>query len=123
MGGHPVARRMFALLAVVALAGVLTGCGTSKSTEDAKVTACVADPGGEKPTAAGTVLNSSSETSTFVLRIAFYDSSDNRVSDAVVNVGDVEPAAVGEWQTTGVASAKGPLTCKVTSLNRTSVLD
>lgn len=118
-----MARRIFTLFAVVAVAGVLAGCGTSKNTEDAKVTACVADPGGEKPTASGTVLNSSSETSTFVLRIGFYDTSDNRVSDAVVNVGDVEPGQEGQWQTTGVASAKGPLTCEVMSLNRTSVLD
>ncbi len=116
-------RRVFALLAVVAMAAVLAGCGTSKSTADATVTACVADPGGAQPTATGTVLNSSSEKSTFVLRIGFYDSSDNRVSDAVVNVGGVEPNQTGQWQTTGLASAKGPLTCKVTSLNRTSVLD
>jgi hypothetical protein len=118
-----VARRLLAVLALAAVAAALSGCGTSKSTNDATVTACTADPGGGQPTAQGTVRNSSSETSTFVLRIGFYDSSDNRVSDAVVNVGDVEPNQTGQWQTTGVASAKGPLTCKVTSLNRTSLVN
>ena len=118
-----MARRVAGVLVVVAVAGLLAGCGTSKSTEDAKVTACVADPGGGQPTAAGTVLNSSSETSTFVLRIGFYDPSGNRISESAVNIGDVEPGQVGEWQTTGVASAKGPLECEVMSLNRTSTLD
>jgi hypothetical protein len=121
-GRHVVARRVPGFLAVVAVAALVAGgCGTSKSTGDAAVTACTADSGGGQPTAQGTVRNTSSKTSTFVLRIGFYDSSDNRVSDAVVNVGDVEPAATGQWQTTGAASAKGPLTCKVLSLNRTSI--
>ncbi|MEA2704546.1 MAG: hypothetical protein QOJ69_63 [Actinomycetota bacterium] len=118
-----MSRRILTLLAVVAVAGAIAGCGTSKSTDDAKVTTCVADPGGGQPTATGTVLNSSSETSTFVLKIGFYDTSDNRVSDAVVNVGDVEANQTGQWQTTGLTSAKGPLTCKVTSLNRTSLVN
>lgn len=115
-------RPVVAFLAVVALTGALAGCGTSKSTKDATITACMADPGGKEPTASGTVLNSSSETSTFILRIGWYDTSDNRVSEGVTNVGDVEPNQTGEWSTTGVTSANGPLMCKVTSLNRTSVL-
>jgi hypothetical protein len=115
--------RLVAFLAVVALAGALAGCGTSKSTSDAAITTCLADPGGKEPTATGTVRNTSSETSTFAVKIGFYDTSDNRVSDAAVTVSDVEPNTTAEWSTTGLTSANGPLTCKVNSLNRTSVLD
>jgi len=115
-----VAKRVLPLLAVVVV--LITGCGTSKSTKDATVTACTADTGGGKPTASGTVANKSSKTSTFVLRIGFYDGSNNRVSDGVVNVGNVQAGQTGKWVTTGVTSAKGPLTCKITSLNRTAIV-
>jgi hypothetical protein len=91
-----VTRLVLAVCSALAAATLLAGCGTNKSTSDATVTACNADPGGGQPTAEGTVLNSSSETSTFVLRIGFYDGSNNRVSDAVVNVGDVEPDQSGK---------------------------
>jgi len=74
--------RSFRLFSTVVVAGVIVvGCGTSKSTQDASITECNADPGGGKPTAKGQVVNTSSESSTFNLRIGFYDSSGNRVSE------------------------------------------
>ncbi len=112
--------RSFRILATVVIAGaVFVGCGTTKSTRDASVTACNADPGGGKPTAEGQVTNTSTKSSTFVLQIGFYDSSGNRVSEGVDTVGSVNAGGAGPWHTTGAADAKGPLTCKVMSLRRT----
>ena len=114
-----VRRRMVAL-AALALTGILPlACGTSKSTTDASIAECNADPGGGQPTARGQVVNTSSKTSSFYLRIGFYDSSGNKVSEGVDQVGSIDPGKGGPWQTTGVARAKGPLTCKVITLRRT----
>ncbi len=114
--------RSFRLLSAAVIAGaVLVGCGTSKSTQDATISECTADPGGGKPTAKGLVTNTSSESSTFFLRIGFYDSSGNRVSEGVDTVGSVNSnGGTGPWNTTGAADAKGPLTCKVITLRRTA---
>ncbi|PZR83167.1 MAG: hypothetical protein DLM65_02530 [Candidatus Aeolococcus gillhamiae] len=98
---------------------VLVACGTSKSTTDATVAECNADPGGGKPTAKGQVVNTSSKSSSFFLRIGFYDSSANKVSEGVDQVGSVDPGKGSPWQTTGATGAKGPLTCKVITLRRT----
>ncbi len=108
-------------VAVVMAAGLIAGCGTSTSTADATVLTCAVGPGGGQPTAQGTVVNTSSETSTFVVRVSFYDSRGDRVSEGVTNVGDVEPATTGNWTITGVTSTNEAPTCKVTSLRRTSV--
>jgi len=115
-----VSRSLRLLSAVAVAAVVLAGCGTSKSTSDATVSACNADPGGGKPTAKGEVRNTSSESSTFFLRIGFYDPSGNRVAEGVDTVGSVDPGGTGPWNTTGAVDAKGPLTCKVITLRRTA---
>ena len=114
--------RSLRLVAAVAIAGsVLIGCGTSKSTSDATITACNADPNGGKPTAEGQVKNPSSESSTFFIRIGFYDSSGNRVSEGADTVGSVNAdGGTGPWSVTGAADANGPLTCKVMTLRRTA---
>lgn len=113
-------RRRMVGLAAMALTGVLpVACGTSKSTTDASISACNADAGGGKPTAQGTVVNTSSKSSSFFLRIAFYDSSGNKVSEGIDQVGSIDPGKGGPWHTTGATSAKGPLTCKVVTLRRT----
>ena len=109
-----------ATVASLALVAGLAGCGTSKSTSDATVSACNADPGGGKPTANGEVRNTSSKSSTFFLRIGFYDTSGNRVAEGVDTVGSVDPGGTGPWNTTGAVDAKGPLTCKVVTLRRTA---
>ncbi len=114
--------RLFRLLSAAVIAGsLIVGCGTSKSTQDATVSECNADSGGGKPTAKGLVTNTSSESSTFFVRIGFYDSSGNRVSEGVDTVGSVNASGgTGPWNTTGVSDAKGPLTCKVVTLRRTA---
>ncbi|MFN2607716.1 MAG: FxLYD domain-containing protein [Acidimicrobiales bacterium] len=114
-----MSRRWSSLAATALTAAALFGCGTSKSTTDATVSACTADPGGGRPTAEGQVVNTSSKTSSFFLRIGFYDASGNKVTDGVDQVGSIDPGKGGPWHATGVQDAKGPLTCKVVTLRRT----
>ncbi|MGI9021901.1 MAG: FxLYD domain-containing protein [Acidimicrobiales bacterium] len=118
-----MSRSLRLLSAAAVAAGLLVGCGTSKSTQDASIAACNADPGGGKPTAQGQVVNTSSETSSFFIRIGFYDVSDNRISEGATTLGSVDPGALGSWTITGAADANGPLTCKVMTLRRTSVIN
>lgn len=115
-----MARRALGLVAVALMTAALTGCGTSKSTQDASVAACNADPGGGRPTAEGQVVNTSSKSSSFFLRVAFYDGSGNKVSEGVDQVGSIDPGKGGPWHVTGATDAKGPLTCKVVTLRRTA---
>jgi hypothetical protein len=94
---------------------------SSKPTSDATVSSCQADPAGGKPKAEGQVTNNSSKDSAFVIRIGFYDSSGNRVSDGADSLSGVGANASSSWHVTGATSAKGPLTCKVLDVRRTAV--
>lgn len=100
-------------------APLLTACTSNKAAEkDVTITACRDDPGGGRPTADGTVVNHSSKASTYILTISFRDSSGNKVTDGGATLGKVEPGATAVFHATGVAGGKGPLTCKVTTVNR-----
>jgi hypothetical protein len=108
----------------VPTAGLLTlallgGCSSKAAAQDVTVTACQADPAGGRPAADGTIVNHSSKASTYVIDIIFYDSSGNRASEGGATVGKVEPGATATFHAGGLASAKGPLTCKVASVTRT----
>lgn len=83
------------------------------------MTACQADPGGGRPTADGSVVNNSSKASTYIVDIAFYDSSGNKVSEGGATLGKVEPGATAIFHAKGLSDAKGPLTCKVANVART----
>jgi hypothetical protein len=99
------------------LTTVLLGCG-GKSTSDATVTACNADPDGGLPRAEGQITNSSSKDSVFFVRVGFYDTAGNRVSEGGDSIGDVEAGTTSPFQINGAARAKGPLTCKVLNVRR-----
>ena len=99
------------------LTTVVLGCG-GKSTSDASVLSCVADPDGGPPRAEGQITNSSSKESVFVIRVGFYDSSGNRVSEGSDSISDVEPGTSSPFQINGIARAKGPLECKVLNVRR-----
>jgi hypothetical protein len=103
------------------LTTTLLACSSSKPTGDVKVSSCEADPGGGNPKADGEVTNNSSKDSAFVIRIGFYDSSGNRVSDGADALSGVGANTSAAWHVTGAASAKGPLTCKVLDVRRTAV--
>ena len=112
--------RLLRLLSVIAVTAILAiGCGTSKNTQDASIRACTADPAGGKPTAEGQVVNTSSKSSTFFVRIGFYDPAGNRISEGATTVGSVDPGGIGSWTVAGAADANGPLRCEVMTLRRT----
>jgi hypothetical protein len=113
--------RFAALALVVACLGapVLASCSSSKAAQDVSITACQADPGGGRPTATGTIDNHSSKASTYAVDITFYDSSGNKVTQGGATVGKVESGATSVFHVTGLADAKGPVTCKVSSVTRT----
>jgi hypothetical protein len=102
------------------LAPLLAGCRSNKAAEkDVTVTTCRDDPGGGRPTADGTIVNHSSKASSYVVDIIFYDSSGNKVSEGGAPVGKVESGATSVFHAQGLANAKGPLTCKVATVQRT----
>jgi hypothetical protein len=101
-------------------APLLAGCSSNKAAEkDVSITACRDDPGGGRPTADGTIVNHSSKASTYVVDIQFIDSSGNKVSEGGSPVGKVEPGATAVFHAQGLSGAKGPLTCKVATVQRT----
>jgi len=115
-----VSRSIRLLSAAVLAATLVVGCGTSKNTQDASIQGCNADPGGGKPTANGIVVNTSSKSSSFFIRLGFYDQAGNRISEGADTVGSIDPGGTGPWSITGAADANGPLTCEVMTLRRTA---
>ena len=113
-----MSRRLLGIAMVAALTAVLFGCG-SKSTSAATVTACVAHPDGDAPPhAEGQVTNSSSKESVFLVRVGFYDTNGNRVSEGADTIKDVGPGTSAPFNVNGVTRAKGPLDCKVLTVRR-----
>ena len=117
--------RLIALLAVlvviaaVVLAVVLVTRTSDDAKDDVNVSACSADPGGGKPTASGEIVNDSSKTSNYVIRLRFNDSDGNAVSEGAAAVDDVDAGQTARWELTGARSADGPVTCEVTDVSRT----
>ena len=109
------------LLAIVALVLVLAFKGTSSKSakKDVTVTACRADSGGGKPTASGTILNHSSKTSNYVIRLTFTDAQGNTVSEGVAPVKSVGADETATWDLTGARDAKGSVQCEITGVSRT----
>ena len=99
------------------LTTVLLACG-GKSTSDASVLSCNADPDGGPPRAEGQIRYNSSMDSVFFVRVGFYDTAGNRVSEGSDSISDVEPGTSSPFQINGAARAKGPLTCKVLNVRR-----
>jgi hypothetical protein len=114
-----VSTRLLRAAGAAVLTTALLAC--SSKTTSATVSSCQADPGGGNPKAEGQVTNDSSKDSAFVIRIGFYDSSGNRVSDGADSLSGVGAHTSAPWHVTGATSAKGPLTCKVLDVRRTAV--
>jgi hypothetical protein len=102
---------------------VLAGCSSSKAaaTKDVKITACTADPNGGHPTASGEIVNHSSKSSLYTVHVKFYDASGNAVGDGIAAVAKVDPGTSATWRATGTLNARGPVTCKLSSVTRTAV--
>ena len=108
-----------AVIAAIVLAVVLVTRTSDDAKDDVAVQRCEPDPGGGDPTASGQIVNDSSKTSNYVIRLRFDDAQGNGVSEGVTAVDDVEAGATAQWELTGTRSAEGPLTCEVTDVSRT----
>jgi len=53
--------------------------------------------------------------------VRFTDSSGNRATVGAVTVAKVDSGGDATWHATGVARAKGPLTCSISGVSRTAV--
>jgi hypothetical protein len=114
-------RRVTAAVGAAALFGAaLVGCSTSSAAaaKDVTVTACTASPTGGHPTASGRIVNHSSKASLYTIHVKFTDASGNGVGDGVAAVARVEAGATANWHANGSLNAKGPLTCKLSSVTR-----
>ena len=122
---HPFLRMLVALLviaAIVVVALVLFVNGTSSKSAEKDVTVTACRPAtGDKPTAAGTVLNHSSKTSNYVIRLKFTDPQGNTLSEGVAPVANVASGETAKWNVTGTRDANGPVRCDITGVSRTHV--
>ena len=111
---------LLVLAVIVALVLVLLIKGTSsKSAEkDVTVTACRSNGDG-KPTASGTIVNHSSKTSNYVIRLAFTDAQGNTVSEGVAPVKSVGVDKTAKWDLTGDRDVKGSVQCDLAGVSRT----
>jgi hypothetical protein len=107
------------VIAAIVLVVVLVTNTSDDAKDDVSVATCEADPGGGDPTASGQIVNDSSKTSNYVVRLRFNDAQGNGVSEGVAAVDDVEAGATARWELTGTRSAEGPLTCELTDVSRT----
>ena len=115
-----MSKRWLRLAAIAFVVAPLSACGASSPKDDITVTSCVPGTETDKPHAIGEVRNSSAKTSSFFITIEFHDSAGNRVSEGVDTITDVEPGTAASFDITGIADAKGPLTCEVGTVRRTA---
>lgn len=115
-----------ALLAIAILGAVVVGAVTifgkdsgASAKSDVTIQACQADPAGGKPSASGNIVNGSSKTSNYVIRLKFKDAQGNQVSEGVNAVRSVKVGANATWRLLGSRKANGPVQCEVTGVSRT----
>jgi hypothetical protein len=107
------------VVAAIVIAVVIAGKDTKGAKQDVTVRACNADPGGGKPTASGVILNHSSKTSNYVVKLKFTDAQGNTLSEGAAPVKSVDSKRTASWELTGDRSAKGPVKCVLTGVSRT----
>ena len=110
-----------AVLGASLLSGCSDGADSENAEADIRVSSCVADPAGGKPSAEGSIVNNTSKPSGYTFRVRFLDPAGNEVSQGTNAVARVEPGATATWSLQGVTSAKGALTCQVANATRTAV--
>jgi hypothetical protein len=115
-----VALLVFAAIVVVALVLFVNGTSSKSAANDVTITAC-RPATGDKPTAAGTILNHSSKTSNYLIRLKFTDAQGNTLSEGVAPVASVGSGETARWDVTGTRDANGPVQCAITGVSRTHI--
>ena len=111
---------VLAVIAVIAVVLLVNGTASDSAKKDVAVTSCRSTDGG-RPTAAGTILNHSSKSSNYVIRLEFRDAQGNTVSEGGTGVADVAAKGTAKWNLTGARDVKGAVKCEVTTVSRTHV--
>ena len=112
---------VLAVIAAIVVVVVLVSKDNKAARLDVTVTACNGDISGGKPTASGRIINHSSKTSNYVVKLEFLDAQGNRVSEGAAPVQSVDANKTATWQLTGDRSAKGPVKCEISGVSRTHV--
>jgi hypothetical protein len=107
-----------AVLAAVVLVVVINATSSKSAKDDVTITSCRGPAGSGKPTAAGRVLNHSSKTSTYAIRLKFTDAQHNTVSEGFAPVQSVDSKKTATWEITGVRSVNGSVQCTITGVSR-----
>lgn len=107
------------VIAAVVIAVVLAGRSSDDAKKDVSVQACNADANGGKPKASGQIINHSSKTSNYVVKLKFTDAQGNSVSEGAAPVKSVDANETAQWELTGDRGAKGPLKCELSGVSRT----
>jgi hypothetical protein len=107
--------------ASVCVVVAIAGCSSATAKKDVTITACSASPTGGHPSASGRIVNHSSKSSLYTIHVKFSDSAGNGVGDGLAAVAKVDPGTAAKWQASGSFNAKGPLTCKLSSVTRNAV--
>jgi len=110
--------RVVAVAAMAAVLGAVACSNDPDFVKDAAITTCTPGPNDGQPVAEGQITNSSSKSSNFTIRVGFYDAADNRVSEGVDAVTDVDASSSSPFRVTGVESMKGPVDCRVLGVTR-----
>lgn len=110
------------IIIVVVVAAIIGHNNASPAAKkDVTVSSCASDPAGGKPTAKGAIVNNSSKTSNYVVRLKFLDESGNQVTEGVDGAKGVKAHETIPFTLTGDRSAKGTLKCEVTGVTRTHI--
>jgi hypothetical protein len=118
--GAVVSLLVLAAVVIVVLVLVINGTSSESAKKDVTVTTCRSVDGG-KPTASGRILNHSSKTSNYVIRLKFTDAEGNTVSEGLAPVDSVGADRTATWELTGARDVKGSVRCEITGVSRTHV--
>jgi hypothetical protein len=112
---------LLVVAAVIIAVVVVFAKSDNSAKRDVTVQACNPDVNGAKPTASGQIVNHSSKTSNYVVRLKFTDAQGNQVAEGVNGVKAVAPGATASWTLKGDRAANGPVKCIVTGVSRTHI--
>jgi len=110
--------RLIVAMALAVLLGTAACKSSPEKLDDASITACTPGADDGRPVAEGQVTNSSSKTSSYSVRVNFFDEADNKVTEGVDVATDVEPGSSSPFRVTGVGTMKGAVDCRVSGVTR-----
>ena len=106
---------------MLAVLGACSSTSKAAAKKDVTITACTPSKTGGHPSAGGSILNHSSQTSLYTIHVKFADSAGNGVGDGVAVVARVDSGTTATWHASGTLDAKGKVTCSLSSVTRNRV--